>query len=183
MATDFSSNSVERFAPTRVFRSNARFYAPAHVVELLGDIASVEHLALVVDVDALEGSAFAKVERVMVLALDALTYAKVQVVLVSRHQPDRAAILHRGIPRSWCLDDVAALAQVRARIPDVRLIVISDNRGLLESLGDRDRGIALGTDDVFARANIATTGDISIRAALWWLVDARSRASGKVAQP
>ena len=174
MATIDGPHPIHQAHP---FRANARFYAPAQVIALLREIARVPALALVVDVDALERSAAAKVDRVMTLALDALSHADVQIVLLSRHDRARAGWLHRGIPRSWsCTNDGAALANLRERLPDVRVIAISDDPELLRALVDRDRGIALGGEEL-AAANIAATDDASLRAALWWLVDVRSRVA------
>src|SRR6185503_6876417 len=90
-----------RIESTRAFSNNARFYAPEHVTRQLRSIATSDRLALIVDVDALDRSTFARGDRVMTLALEALTHVRVQIVFVSKGAIDRAAALQRSVPRSW----------------------------------------------------------------------------------
>src|SRR5688500_9889005 len=146
------------------FRNNARFYAPPQVMRLLCNIAHAEKLALIVDVDALERSTFARVERIMLMALDALSYVNVQIVLVSRNE--RAALLLRGVPKSWWVHRGSSLTELRQRIPSIRFIAITDDPGLLETLDDDDRAIGLGLSPEAARTNVLASGDVSVRAAL-----------------
>jgi hypothetical protein len=164
-----------RFESTRTFRNNARFYAPVHLTKQLGFVACAPTLALVVDVDALQRSALAT-ERVMLLALEALSYVNVQVVVVSRDHQERAQLLHHAVARSWCLERADALACVRDRIPGVRMVVITDEPRLLAELSDDDRGIRMSCDEDAVSTNVLVAGDIEVRAALWWLVDARTKA-------
>lgn len=147
------------------FRANARFYAPCQVTRQLRALACAPSLALVVDVDALERSVLARVDRVMALALDALAHTNVQIVLVARAQQERAQALHRAVTGSWCLEAADVLAHVRDRMPSAPLIVVSDEPHMRANLGDDDRAIDLSDEEV------------GVRATLWWLVDARARST------
>lgn len=156
-------------------RTNAYRYVPSALIELLDDIAIQPELVVVVDVDALERSTLARIDRVMLLALDALFQVNVQIVLLVKHQRQRTAILHPWIPRAKLIaydDPALALAELRDSAP-AALLAISDDLDVLACLDERDRGIALGTDIDTAHPNIAIASDSHIRAALWWLVDAR----------
>lgn len=176
MATVELSHSL-RFEATRAFRSNARFYAPACLIELLEGSARADELVLIVDIDTLERSTLARGDRVMRLALDALSQVKVQVVLVACSDATKAALLHHGIPGSWCIEREHAMRSIREQLPNVRVIAISDDLELLGSLEIDDRGIALNRGNEPLVSNVVTTDDISIRAVLWWLVDVRSKVS------
>jgi hypothetical protein len=177
------------------FRTNARLYAPENVTRVLDEVARGVTLTVVIDVDALERSALAKVDRVMLLALDALSYAQVQVVLLSTDEAERTAVLHRGVSRSWWLDCHAgwreramnvvrgdhpismsqAIARVRERTPGTRLIGISDDPALLDCLTEADRGILLGSEGTAVGPTVTSVRDLAVRAVMWWLVDVRSK--------
>ena len=148
------------------FRANARFYAPSQVTRQLRALACVPSLALVLDVDALERSVLARVDRVMALALAALSNTNVQIVVIAREHRERARQLHLAVAGSWCLAHHDVVAHVRGQMPGAPLVVISDEPRLLASLGDEDRGIELSSDE-----------DAGVRAMLWWLVDARARSA------
>lgn len=161
------------------FRTNARIYASDAVIDLLTDVATEPQVAVVVDIDALEHSGATRIDRVMRMALDALCHANVHVVLLVRHQRERAASLRAELTRSWCCergDTAWTLARLRERLPGVPLIAISDDLDLLESLSRRDRGIAIGPGSPATRGNIAPSGHLNVRAALWWIVDVRWKA-------
>jgi hypothetical protein len=147
------------------FRANARFYAPSQVTRQLRSLACAPALALVVDVDALERSVMARVERVMALALDALAKTNVQVVLVAREHQERARQLHRVVQGARYVEHDDVVGHVRGELPNVPVIVISDAPRLLENLGESDRAIPL------------CDADLGVRATLWWLVDARARST------
>ena len=162
-----------------VFRTNARLYASDAVIELLVDVATEPRVAVLVDLDALERSALARIDRVMLLALDALGHAGVQVVLLGRQQRGRAALVHGLLAGSWCVEHVEprwTLARLRDRLPDVPLVAISDDPDLLGNLMRHDRGIAMGADQPGARSNVVASRDLNVRAALWWIVDSRWKA-------
>jgi len=171
---------VQRIESTRTFSNNARFYTPEDLTKQLQAIATTDNLAVIVDVDALDRSTFARGDRVMTLALDALSHVRVQVILVSKVAMDRAVALHRGIPRSCCLETDLAVAEIRRQTPGVRLIAVSDDLELFAMLGPEDRGIALTCSNT--TSNVVKTGEISVRAVLWWLVDVRAKA-GMAARP
>jgi hypothetical protein len=173
-----SGTSIDWLAAPPGFRTNARIYASQTVIELLTDTVTRPHVVVCVDVDALERSRLARIDRVMLLALDGLCQVNVQVVLLARHERERAARLHRDLPRSWCIEHAGSrptLAGLRDRVPGSPLIAITDDPDLLEELADHDRGIALGSQRAPA-ANVAVSGGLNVRAALWWIVDVRSTA-------
>ena len=157
-------------------RTNAYRYVPSALIELLQQLATQSELAVVVDADALGRSALARIDRVMLLALDALFQVNVQLVLLVKHERQRTATLHPWIPKAKLIaydDPAVALAEVRCATLAAALLAISDAHGLLACLGERDRGIALGTSVDATDPNIAVASDSQIRAALWWLIDAR----------
>jgi len=65
-------------------------------MNVLRDVAGAPQLALVLDIDALERSARARVDRVMLLALAALGRARVELVLAARTEHERALLLQRA---------------------------------------------------------------------------------------
>jgi hypothetical protein len=157
---------------------HARCYAPAPVMEVLGAVATAAALSLAVDVDALERSALARVDRVMVLALQALARDGVRIVLLANSEQERAARLQQSITgSSWARFHKHELtAQLRRDDHAACVIVISDDPDLLASLDEPDCGVALGRPEL-ARANIAAAGDTAIRAILWWLLEERTRGA------
>lgn len=169
---------IPRPVAPHVFRTNARIYASERVIALLTEVATHARLAILVDVDALERSALARVDRVILLALDALCQLNVQIVLLARAERERAQRMRDRLPLAWCDEHTDArqtTVRVRERMPHVPLIGISDDPALLGELTERDRGILLG-DGVRASATIATTSALHVRAALWWIVDVRWKA-------
>jgi hypothetical protein len=162
-----------------MFRTNARIYASQVTQALLADVVAEPRVAVLVDVDALERTRHARIDRVMLLALDALGHLDAQIILLARRDRERAEHIHRELPRSWHLVDTESrhvLAQCRERSAGVPLVAITDDRDLLGDLLACDRGIALGNHDGGIGANIATTGDVHVRAMLWWIVDERWKA-------
>jgi hypothetical protein len=65
-------------------------------------------------------------------------------------------------------DAEAALRSQRGAV-----LLVSDRRELFDTLGPRDRGLALGV--CLARSTVAFADEAVVRAALWWLADARAR--------
>jgi hypothetical protein len=174
-----SSSTALGLVADPAFRSNARIYASNAVIDLLVGVATEHQVAVVVDVDALEHGGATRIDRVTLMALDALCHANVHLVLLVRHQRERAASIRAELTRSWCCergDPKGTLARLRERLPSVPLIAISDDLDLLESLSGRDRGIAIGPGSSAARGNIAACGHFNVRAALWWIVDVRWKA-------
>lgn len=148
---------------------NAPGFAPASVTNVLGPMSGEPRLALLVDVDALERSALARVDRVMLLALGALADAGVQIYLLARYERQRATLLQAGITGARCAHPAA--------VPDLDMprIAITDDPTVLASLGELDRGVALGRPELACRT-IASAGDSAVRALLWWLLEERTRA-------
>ncbi|HEX5059067.1 MAG TPA: hypothetical protein VFV99_06890 [Kofleriaceae bacterium] len=165
--------TYERLVQARAFR-NARCYAPDAVTTLLRGAMSAPDVALIVDVDTLERSALAKIDQVMLLALDALAHAGVHVVLVARYERDRAAMLQARIRGAWCFDpsDGSVIHRLRQWRASAHTIVVTDDLALLAELGSADHGLALGRPEL-VRENIAALGDTSVRATLWWLLEQR----------
>ena len=170
--TEACGYSFDRLLTTRAFR-HAHCYASATVMELLRDVVGTPALGLVVDIDALERSTLARVDRVMLLALGLLAQTGVQVVLVARHARARAVLIQRAIGTALLRDPVDAIAYIRARRPDAPVVAISDDPDLLGALCNGDRGIALGRPEL-ADVHIASTGDNNVRAMFWWLVHERA---------
>jgi hypothetical protein len=156
------------------FTRLARCYAPDRVTAVLVDVATAPELALIIDVDTLERSALAKIDRVMILALDALAQTGVRVILTAREEAERAALLQRCITAATVLGDDLAIPQLRKANPELRLIVLSESPAWMERVGVNDCGIALGRPEL-VRSNVASAGDTEIRATLWWLLSHRDR--------
>jgi hypothetical protein len=145
---------------------------------MLGGILAERALGLLVDVDALERSALARVDRVMQIALSALARTGVTICLAARYERERALVLQRALVGSMFITRAAPLAIPLARAtlpPETPLIVLSDDPPAFELLLERDRGLALGRPELVC-ANITIVGDASVRAALWWLYEERGRA-------
>jgi len=144
------------------------------------DVVAADELVLVIDVDTLERSALARIDRVMLLALDSLGHAGVDVVLLSRDESGRADLLRQGITSAASVTGGAtAIASVREARPRARLVILTDDPMVLLKLADRDRGIALGRPEL-VNARIATIGDASVRATLWWMLDERLKTIGEL---
>lgn len=175
MSTFESRNyTVEPLLLSRVFR-HAHYYAPESVMDALDDVICASDVSLLVDVDMLERSAFARVDGVMMLALDALAHAGVRVVLVTRAQRERVALLQQRILGARCAaPDDDPITNVRAERPAGLVIVLSDSVQLLAGLASRDRGVVLGRPEL-VRANVVSTGDTAVRATLWWMLEERRR--------
>ncbi len=143
---------------------------------VLQEIVGAPEIALVVDIDALERSALAKIDRVMVLAFEALAGAGIRLVLAARETTDRAALLQRVLLRAELADgtDAEVLERLRSTRPDLRAIVLSDDPDLLGRVARCDCGIALGRPEL-TRANVASLGDTAVRATLWWLAEEHAR--------
>jgi hypothetical protein len=152
---------------------HARCYAPEAVVLALRAVLAEPAVAVAIDVDCLERSARAKLDRVMLLALDALARAGVQIVLVALHDRERAALARRMIVQSRCVHDAADLHAV---IGDVPRIVISDDPDVLSALRDSDRGIVLGRPELVG-GTVVAADDTAVRATLWWMFAERTRAA------
>lgn len=158
------------------FTRLARCYAPDRVTGVLADVASVTHLVLIIDVDSLERSALARVDRVMALALDSLAKTGVHVILAARAEVDRAKLLQHSITAATVIGEDLALPHVRKAHSSARVIVVSGAPAWMERLSVGDRGIALGRPEL-VRANVAAAGDTEIRATLWWLLAHREPAT------
>ena len=153
-------------------------YTPEAARAMLEALVGAPGLALLIDVDALERSALARVDRVMQLALAALGTARTAIMLAARYERDRAATLQRSIPGARFLVRPAATAvpQIDAATPaDTPVIALSDDPAVFDLLAPADRGLALGRPEL-ARPTIASIGDASVRATVWWLYERRARA-------
>jgi hypothetical protein len=160
--------------PSSPILRNARWYASDSVTEALADIIESPVLGLVLDVDALERSALAKFDRVMLLALQSLSRSGVQIVFAAERERARGERLHATIGRSWLATPREAVDRLRNALHGVRVIAIGDDAALFSSLSTADRGIVLGRPEL-VKPHIASAGDTTVRATLWWLVDERAR--------
>ena len=142
------------------FRTKARFYASPMVTKPLQPIAGAATLALLVDVDVLEKRT--PLDRVMLLALQALARTQVNVLLVSHDEQIRLGLMRRGVPLAWLSADVPrrALTHLRSRDRGVRIVAMTASGDNIEP---HDCWIDLRS------TSIAET-----RAAVWWLVHTRS---------
>lgn len=162
---------------SRLFR-RARCYAPDHVTAMLSGLLDARNLALLVDVDALERTTFARVDRVLQLVCTALARLDVSMYLAGPRERERALALQRALPRCTYIVRSAAMAIpfVRATLAShTPLIALSDSVTLFDLLTERDRGLAIGRPEL-ARGNVTAVADTSVRATLWWLYEARARA-------
>src|SRR5690242_685809 len=133
---------------TTTLRANARFYTPGDVAELLHGIASVPDLTLVLDVDALERTQLARIESVILLALDELERTGVEVLLLAR----------RGSPfRMRRYVQLHEEAEAALRTQRSAMLLVSDRRELFDALGPRDRGVAIRV--CLARSNVAAADE------------------------
>jgi hypothetical protein len=176
MATLFPAD-LTHVELSRIFRM-PRCYAPEYVTAALHDLVAARDLALLVDVDALERSALARIDRVMQLAFGALANVNVTVFLAARYERERCGALQRAIPGSKYIVRSAPLAMpiVRSELPShIPLVALSDDPPLFDLLGEKDRGLALGRPEL-VRPNIVALADMSVRATLWWLHEERARA-------
>jgi hypothetical protein len=167
--------TIDSFVHERAFR-NAHCYAPESIMSVLRGSVGAHELVLVVDVDTLERSALARIDRVMMLALDALARARVQVVLVARYEQDRAALLQQRISSAKLVKlDEASLTRLRDST-STHFIALSNDPLVLAQLQDGDGGIALGRPEL-AAPNVVSIGDVSVRATLWWMLEERVRVT------
>jgi hypothetical protein len=143
------------------FRTKARFFAPPTVIDPLQPMASAATLAVLVDVDALVKRS--QLDRVMLLALQALARTQVDVLLVSHDEQIRLGLLRRGVPLAWLSADVPrrALTHLRSRDRGVHIVAITDCSDNVDEQQD-------------CWLDLRHTSVAETRAALWWLVHARS---------
>lgn len=142
------------------FGTKARFYTSNAVIEHLRPVADAPTLAVIVDIDALEHRS--PVDRVTLLALQALGHASVHVLLISHDEQRRLSLLRRGIPLAWISADRPRhlIPHVRQRVRGVRMIAIAPEPDVISQLQPDDRGIDIDS--------------VQIRAVLWWLVHCRT---------
>lgn len=173
MATLPSDRTRLELAPER----NARSCAPHLVATLLESVLAEWDLALVLDVDALERSAFARIDRIMQFSLVALSRTRVTIYLAARDERQRALIVQRSIPGARFMTRSASqsIPVIRASAGDSSLLAISDDPEVFATLRARDRGLALGRPEL-SRGNVKALADSAVRATLWWLYEARAQA-------
>lgn len=161
--------------PTATLRV-ARCYAPDAVAKVLREIATAPTLGVILDVDALERSALARVDRVMLLALDTLAQTGAHILLAARDHQQRARMVSRSLEAPAVIFDAGSntLFDAHSALPMGRLVVISDNPALLTMITTEDRALALGRPEL-AGPLISVIGDSSVRASLWCLAHERQR--------
>jgi trehalose-6-phosphate synthase len=151
-------------------------------------IARHGSLAVVLDLDATLMPQMPRVplDRGLVLLLDALHHAGVQVVIVSGRSDPIADQVRAQAPHAWWfakrLDGRErpageVVAWIHDRLRDVRLIAIGDaelGEELFEALDHADVGVVVQDREARpTRASVALSGVSAVRAMLWWLVEAR----------
>ncbi|MBL9015361.1 MAG: hypothetical protein JNL83_14350 [Myxococcales bacterium] len=154
-------------------RAKARVYASDDVRRLLGDVTAAPPLALCIDVDALERTYLARIDGVMLLALQALC-ERLPVALLAWDANERAAILSAALPTAVRCTHTAphrSLAPVRAALPGRRLVVLTDAPDLVADRESADRALLLGALPHLGQRNIARIRDLEVRATLWWLAE------------
>lgn len=141
------------------FRSKARFHTSSALIEHLAALIDAPCLAVILDVDALQRRT--PVDRVTLLALQALLRSQVHVILTSHDEQTRLSLLRRGMPLSCLSADRLRhlVADVRQRLRGVQLIAVADERDVIPLLLPHDRRVDVGTE--------------AVRAVLWWLVNSR----------
>jgi hypothetical protein len=149
--------------------TNPRVCATGELTRLLAQAASPE-VAVVIDLDAFERRRLA-FERPLLLVLDALAHSRARVVLASSRD------LQPPLARCWIVGR-GAVAAVRARIPGVAVIAVSDDPVVFDELAERDRGLSL-VGNIRGTGNVVATGELAMRAALWWIVRARGSGAEK----
>lgn len=154
----------------------ARSYASDTVASMLRAIAASPTPGVILDIDALERSALARIDRIMVLALTELAQTDTRIILAARRARPRAMeVGHLLQPAPLLLDASAScLADAHAATPGCRFVVISDNPDLLTMITTDDRALALGRPEL-AGPLTAVIGDSSVRASLWFLAHERLR--------
>lgn len=140
------------------FGTKARFYTSSDVIDQLRPVTDAPTLAIVIDVDALEQP----IDRVTLLALQALANARAHVVLLSHDEQRRLMLWRRGIPLAWISADRPrhAILHVRQHVHGARIVAITS---------DAEIGAILRNDD--CRIDVRRG---HIRALLWWLVQSRA---------
>jgi hypothetical protein len=143
------------------FRTKARFFVPPALTDPLQPMADAATLAVLVDVDALVKRS--QLDRVMLLALQALARTQVHVMLVSHDEQIRLGLWRRGVPLTWLSADVPrrAMTHLRSRDRGVRVVAITDCADNVDAEHD-------------CWLDLRRTSVAEARAALWWLVHARS---------
>jgi hypothetical protein len=144
------------------------------------ELAATTPLAAVLDLDhtcvPLSTSSDNGLDRSLLLLLDALHVAEVQVAIITRRPEPLVERMKAQTPHAWWFADVeVALSEVRKRRPGVRIVAIGDD--------DAFRDLQLGDDLAFGvrsaesgatTARMILRGPAAVRAILWWLVSLRS---------
>lgn len=143
-------------------RSSARFFVPNDLAARVSHLVTARTLVVIVDLDALDRSRFATVDRGLLHLFDAMRFARIQLGFLARTSTEHTSRL-RHVPGSWWIDDGCPIAFARAHLPDADCVVITDDRDVLMRLGRRDLGLPI------------TDGDHAIRNVLWWLMSERHR--------
>lgn len=162
-------------------------------------------LAAVLDLDGtllpLTATPQETLDRGLVLLLEALHHAGIQVIIVSGRASSVAEQLQSQMPQAWWIPKPAAgragmpmreiVGWVRDRIPGVRLIAIGDDEldeELFETLDtalqNPDRAVAVRSRGSRpTRASLTLAGPTAVRAMLWWLIEARTGSRADVRPP
>ena len=146
-------------------------------------LARVTSLAAILDLDhtcvPLSTSSDDGLDRSLLLLLDSLHAASVQVAVVTRRPEHLVERMKAQAPHAWWFSDVdAPLAQVRERLPGVRVIAIGDDGAFPDLRAGEDLAFGVrSAESACSSAQLILRGPTAVRAILWWLVSLRSGPS------
>lgn len=152
---------------------------PPARAEAWREVARVTSIAAILDLDhtcvPLSTSSDEVFDRSLLILLDALHAANVQIAIVTRRPEPLVNQMKAQAPHAWWFSDVdTSLSEVRDRLPGVRIVAIGDD--------DAFRHLQIGEDLAFgvrsaesasSSAQMLLRGPTAVRAILWWLVSLR----------
>ena len=147
------------------------------------ELACVTSLATILDLDntcvPLSTSSDDGLDRSLLLLLDSLHAASVQVAIITRRPERLVERMKAQAPHAWWFSDVdAPLAQVRERLPGVRVIAIGDDDAFPDLRVGEDLAFGVrSAESARSSAQLILRGPTAVRAILWWLVSLRSGPS------
>jgi len=144
------------------------------------ELTRITPLAAILDLDntcvPLSTSSDDVLDRSLLLLLDALHAAHIQVAIITRRPRLLVEQMKAQAPQAWWFSDVeASLAEVRERIPGVRVIAIGDDDALPDLHAGDDLAFGVrSAESACSSARLILRGPTAVRAVLWWLVSLRS---------
>ncbi len=142
-------------------------------------LARVTSIAAILDLDhtcvPLSTSSDDGPDHSLILLLDALHAARVQVAIVTRRPEPLIDQIKAQAPHAWWFSDVeAALSEVRKRLPGVRIVAIGDDEAFHDLHIGEDLAFGVrSAETASSPARLLLRGPTAVRAILWWLVSLR----------